>query len=286
MTDKWGGHECVFVFYYSACLLLSISPHSPYFPTWTLHLTSSPTCRAHDRRLFTARSTSWPLSVAPTLLFYFSAILFPLPDRQMPIHMSDAGDSETGDGVRRSLRKQSRLMSKTCVRFTIHLCILTLSYPLILTSLSCETCKAKKSRCDSSRPQCDTCRRKGRTSIFFIPHLKHPSHHLTRHRLCLQRERPARSATWVRTGCRGSAVSPGREHGEDGPVGPGRAAACAEWTGTIRQRWPRRAVQPHLGCTSASPAAWTNPNTNGRACACPLQYTATTTSITTSPSVA
>ncbi|CAK7223186.1 hypothetical protein SBRCBS47491_005124 [Sporothrix bragantina] len=52
-------------------------------------------------------------------------------------------DAESGDSVRRSLRKQTRLMSKTC-----------------------ETCKAKKSRCDSARPQCDTCRRKGTVCIY------------------------------------------------------------------------------------------------------------------------
>ncbi|CAK7214901.1 hypothetical protein SCUCBS95973_002294 [Sporothrix curviconia] len=59
----------------------------------------------------------------------------------MPLQI-DAG-AESGDSVRRSLRKQTRLMSKTC-----------------------ETCKAKKSRCDSARPQCDTCRRKGVACIY------------------------------------------------------------------------------------------------------------------------
>ncbi|OAA68014.1 Transcription factor [Niveomyces insectorum RCEF 264] len=61
----------------------------------------------------------------------------------MPVQTSDEGDLEVGDNTRRPLRKQVRVMSKTC-----------------------EICKAKKSRCDSSRPQCDTCRRKGITCIY------------------------------------------------------------------------------------------------------------------------
>ncbi|CAK7205976.1 hypothetical protein SEUCBS139899_008759 [Sporothrix eucalyptigena] len=57
---------------------------------------------------------------------------------------NDAPDAETDAGARR-LRKQTtrHVMSKTC-----------------------ETCKAKKSRCDSSRPQCDTCRRKGVACVY------------------------------------------------------------------------------------------------------------------------
>ncbi|KAM0258907.1 hypothetical protein ACHAQJ_003563 [Trichoderma viride] len=35
-----------------------------------------------------------------------------------------------------------------------------------MLSKACEICKMKKSRCDSGRPQCDTCRRKGLTCVY------------------------------------------------------------------------------------------------------------------------
>lgn len=37
---------------------------------------------------------------------------------------------------------------------------------LKMISKACDACKAKKSRCDSSRPQCETCRRKGTECIY------------------------------------------------------------------------------------------------------------------------
>jgi hypothetical protein len=70
------------------------------------------------------------------------------------------------DGDLGPSHKRLRMLSKAYVLLD-QFKLLRRELPNSLLFDRCETCKLKKSRCDSSRPQCENCGRKGESSVLF-----------------------------------------------------------------------------------------------------------------------